>query len=169
MPKRAFAKLPLLIVTAVAIFSAGCEKTPEKGTEAPQLPAGNPFSDYPDLAALIESGTYYNDATSIAARFYTTGAEPSNGELDKMLANLRKARGLAETIDADNLDAAYPSLGRAFNDLYLPGLRLRVDAIENLKKGKMQEANVLLEKWDDWYRENAEAFKARLREIGIAV
>jgi hypothetical protein len=168
MPKLPFPKLPLLIVTAVAMFSAGCGKPREDTTEARHLPGDNPFSDYPDLAALMESGTYYNDASSVAVRF-ATGAKPTNADLDEMLADLRKARDLAETIDANKLEAVYPSLGRSFNELYLPGLRLRVDAMENPRNGRMQEANVLLEQWDAWYRENAEAFKARLREIGIPV
>lgn len=131
---------------------AGFDKKHEETTQPRELPGDNPLSEYPDLAALMESDTYYNDASSIAVRF-ATGTKPTNGEIDKMLVDLRKTRDLAETINADEIDAVSPSLGRAFNDLYLPGLRLRVDAMENPKKGKMQEANVLLEQWDDWWGE----------------
>lgn len=160
-----------LLVAALAAMLPGCSGSQEADTLVNSSngdSGASLFASDPDLAALMESGTYYNDASNIAVRF-ATSPSPSKLDIDKMLRLLKDARDIGETVNPDKLEAVYPTLGRSFSDLYLQGLRLRVDAIENPEKGKMQKADTLLEQWDTWYRSNADGLKAAMRREGVPV
>ena len=163
-----FTHTSVLLVGWVLAALSGCGDQQESDTLRP-LDIETQDELRPHITAWIESGSYYVQANQIAFRGGIERRPMNNQEIDTARSLIKKAVATASRVDPAKLNKVYPGFGDHFQDDFSPGIELRLDALEDPRRGKMNEADALLQRWDDWYFTHQADLKQRLREAGIPV
>lgn len=85
--------------------------------------------------------------------------------MDRILNYYEEALIYANKVDLNKLSNIYRGLGEHFENEFIRGISLKLEANKNADITKSIEGSKLLNKWDNWYIDNMEEINQAFRNI----
>ena len=100
----------------------------------------------------IRSIEYVNEAHKISNVGNDSYLEYS--ELEDMVRLKQKVLHEARKVNISSLNKRFQGFGDSYEDLFIKGLILYIEGIEDENQSKLMKGQLLLDKWGDWYSSN---------------
>lgn len=138
----------LLLLTIVAALAAGCGREPS-------------FTDaeVADASAFYRAVDASNAATRLTNRYTTTGAVPSEDDLDAIRVHVRLALEAVRATRDGILDRMHPELKDMYRTEFEGGLALVDRALSDRDARMLADGYWRVERWLDWLEANADEIR----------
>ena len=92
---------------------------------------------------------YVNEANMISNG--GNGYYYEDSEIEDMVSLKQKALDEARKVSISSLNKRFPGFGDSYENLFVNGLILFIDGIEDGNQSKLMKGQFLLDEWGDWY------------------